>query len=81
MSPKIITVSVDADVEKRFRRIAKAVHGKRKGYLGKALTDAMEKWTEEKEKSDAVAATLHLLDQGADLGGLAYRRRDELHER
>ncbi len=81
MATKTITVSINAEVEQKFRRTAKAVHGKKKGYLGKALTEAMEKWTEEKQETDAVAATLSLLDQGMDLGGVKYKHRDELHER
>lgn len=81
MATKTITVNVNAEVEQKFRRTAKAVHGKKKGYLGKALTEAMEKWTEEKQESDAAAATLSLLDHGIDLGGVKYRHRDELHER
>ena len=81
MTSKIITVSVDAEVEERFRRTAKAVHGKRKGYLGKALTDAMKVWTREREQTDNVAATLRLLEDGLDIGVERYRSRDELHER
>lgn len=81
MPTKTITVSVDADVEQKFRRIAKAVHGRKKGYLGKALTDAMKSWTKEKEQKDTVAATLRLLDEGVDLGGIRYKNRDELHDR
>ncbi len=81
MATKTITVSINAEVEQKFRRTAKAVHGKKKGYLGKALTEAMEKWTEEKQETDAVAATLSLLDRGMDLGGVKYKHRDELHER
>ncbi|MDA4130113.1 MAG: hypothetical protein OK457_05045 [Thaumarchaeota archaeon] len=81
MTTKTITVSVNAEVEQKFRRTAKAVHGKKKGYLGKALTEAMEKWTDEKRETDTVAATLSLLDHGIDLGGVKYKQRDELHER
>ena len=81
MPTKTITVSVNADVEQRFRRTAKAIHGKKKGYLGKALTDAMEKWTKDREQTDTVAAALSLLDQGIDMGGVRYKHRDELHER
>jgi predicted transcriptional regulator len=81
MATKTITVSVDSDVERKFRRTAKAIHGKKKGYLGKALTDAMESWTKEREQRDTVAATLRLLDEGIDLGGLKYKSRDELHDR
>ncbi len=78
---KTLTVSVDLNVEKRFRKVAKALHGKKKGYLGRALTEAMDQWTKDKEHSDSVAAALQLLDEGVDLGGLKYKHRDELHER
>ena len=81
MTSKTITVNVDAEVEEKFRRTAKAVHGKRKGYLGKALTDAMKIWTREKERTDNVAAALRLLDEGIDMGIMAYKTRAELHER
>jgi len=81
MTSKTITVNVDAEVEEKFRRTAKAVHGKRKGYLGKALTDAMKIWTREKEQTDNVAAALRLLDEGIDMGLMAYKIRAELHER
>ena len=81
MTSKTITVNVDAEVEQKFRRTAKAVHGKKKGYLGKALTDAMKSWTKEREEVDTVAATLKLLENGLDLGGVKYKERDELHER
>jgi hypothetical protein len=78
---RVLTVSVDGSVEEKFRSVAKAIHGKKKGYLGKAMTEAMDKWTRDKEQSDTVAAALRLLDQGLDLGGIKYRHRDELHDR
>jgi len=81
MTTKTITVSVNAEVEQKFRRTARAIHGKKKGYLGKALTDAMDRWTKEKQETDTVAATMRLLDEGLDLGGVKYRHREELHER
>ena len=81
MISKTITVSVDAEVEKRFRRIAKMIHGQRKGYLGRALTEAMTTWTKERERTDNVVATLRLLEEGLDIGLERYRTRDELHER
>lgn len=81
MPSKTITVNVRADVEERFRRVAASTHGRKKGYLGRALTEAMDKWTREKEESDTVAQTLRLLDQGLELDGLRYRHREELHER
>jgi len=76
----MLTFSVDAEVERKFRKAAKAASGNKKGDLGRALTDAMEKWTRENETSRAVAAALALLDQGVDLGGMKYRHRHGLHD-
>ena len=81
MGSKTLTVNVREDVERRFRRVAASRHGKKKGYLGRALTEAMQRWAEEEEGAEGVAQTLALLDEGLDLGGLRYSRRDELHER
>ena len=70
MTSRMLTFSVDAEAERKFRKVPKAASGSKKGYLGRALTDAMEKWTRENEASRAVAAALALLDQGVDLGGM-----------
>jgi predicted transcriptional regulator len=81
MATKTLTFNVDAEVERRFRKVARVARGGKKGYLGRALTDAMEKWTKEMEEADTVAAAMALLDRGVDLGGMKYGHRDELHER
>ena len=81
MATKTITVNVQADVEERFRRVAASKHGKKKGYLGRAHTDAMKRWVDQEEASDATAETIKMLEEGLDLGGFNFTRRDELHER
>ena len=81
MATKTITVNVRWDVEERFRRVAASKHGKKKGYLGWALTEAMKAWADQQEASGATARTLRMLEDGLDLGGLKYGRRDELHDR
>jgi predicted transcriptional regulator len=81
MATKTLTFSVNAEVERKFRRVARAAQGSKKGYLGRALTDAMERWTKEMEEADTVAAAMALLEKGVDLGGMKYGHRDELHER
>jgi len=81
MATKTLTFSVNADVEKKFRKVARVAQGGKKGYLGKALTEAMENWTKEMEGADTVAGAMELLDRGVDLGGMTYGHRDELHER
>jgi len=81
MASKTLTFNVNTDVEEKFRKVARATKGSKKGYLGKALTDAMEKWTKEMEGADSVASAMAVLDDGIDLGGLKRWSRDELHER
>ena len=47
-----ITISVDDDVEKAFRKHVEEVMGGKKGDLGKAVTQAMKNWAEEKEQKE-----------------------------
>ena len=74
-----LTVNVSDDVEKRFRKMAGSKYGKRKGYLGEAVTEAMQTWM--KSESGSVKKALELLEKGHNGGGLLYKSRDELHGR
>ena len=76
-----ITVNVSDDVEKEFRKLVSSVHGARKGELGKALTEAMQKWVYEKKQEKIAQEALKLLDLKFNFGKRLYRERDELHER
>lgn len=69
MVTEIITVSVRADVKERFRRVAAATYRKKKGYLGRALTEAMEDWAREKEEGGTVATALRYLGSGSTSEG------------
>ncbi|MEK6888467.1 MAG: hypothetical protein AABX14_05985 [Candidatus Aenigmatarchaeota archaeon] len=74
-----LTVNVSDDIEKKFRKMAGSKYGKRKGYLGEAVTEAMKTWM--KSDSSSVKKALELLEKGHNSGGLLYKSRDELHER
>lgn len=76
-----ITVSVEDEIENRFRRTVKKTLGTGKGKLGTAFREAMKKWVEEKEQKRIAQKGLELLRRGFDTGGIAYKHRDELHER
>jgi len=80
MRTKTITVNVEEDVEERFRKLASATYGKRKGYLGKALTEAMKEW-EKRKKYDPNVRALEMLRRGFKMGKITWKSRDELHER
>ncbi len=75
-----MTVSVEDSVEQRFRERAMQKFGKRKGFLGEAVTQAMEQWIE-KQGQDAVSKTIEYLEKGLKLGGVTYKSRAELYDR
>ncbi len=76
---RTITVSVDEEVEKSFREAAGRRYGKRKGYLGKAITEAMKEWSE-KSRESAEVKFLDLLEKGARMKKWKFNR-EELHDR
>ncbi len=76
-----ITVNVDDDVERGFRKVAGMAYHKKKGYLGKALTEAMKQWIYEKKQKEISEKQLKLLENGFDFGKKLYNSREDLHER
>ncbi len=78
---KTITVSLDEETEREFREKAGIRYGRRKGYLGEAISDAMKVWMKKAEGDDADMRALRLLKKGFYLGKILYKSRDELHER
>lgn len=81
MQTKTITISVKRDVEERFRKLAGATYGKHKGYLGKAITEAMIEWEKKKLSTDVNVRALEMLRKGFKMGKITWKSRDELHER
>lgn len=76
-----ITISVDSDVEERFRESAKKQYGGKKGYLGDAVTEAMKKWLLEVTSQEIAKRALNRMRKGFNMGGLTYSKREELYER
>lgn len=73
-----ITINIDEKTEKRFRENVKRKYGKKKGSLGAAVAEALNKWNNEQADFEF---TLQLLDNATDRGGYQYESRDELHSR
>ncbi|MDD1683826.1 MAG: hypothetical protein LUO98_08335 [Methanoregula sp.] len=76
-----ITISVDDDTEERFRRAAKKKLGERKGYLGKATTEALECWILKQTQEEIARDALALLETGYHPGTHLSRERKELYDR
>lgn len=73
-----ITISLDDETETLFRKRTFQLYGRKKGVLAKALTEALQEWSQKKAYLDSA---LLILEDGRDMGKLTYGKRDELHER
>ncbi len=78
---KTITVNIDDKTNLVFRDVAAIKYGEGKGYLGKALTEAMNFWIERNEKSNVDLEAIKMLNKGFRIGGIKAKERAELHER
>ena len=76
-----ITISVDDDTEKRFRKAAKKKLGERKGYLGKATTEALECWILKQTQEEIARDALALLETGYHTGKHLSTKRKDLYDR
>ncbi len=76
---KTITVNVEEEVEHEFRKRASQRYGIRKGYLGRALTEAMKEWVKSRN-ADIEAESLMLLQKGIMMKKWRFER-GELNER
>ena len=52
-----------------------------KGYLERAVTDAMQRWIEEKRQGKIAEEAFKLIEQGFDFGKRLYKARSDLYER
>jgi predicted transcriptional regulator len=57
-----ITICVDDATEQRFRELAKNLLGEKKGYLGRATTEAIALWIRDKEQEEIAQQGLALLE-------------------
>ncbi|MFA4876167.1 MAG: hypothetical protein WC586_02035 [Methanoregula sp.] len=76
-----ITISIDDDTEKRFREAAKKKLGDRKGYLGRATTEALENWVKNQTRDEIAQDALALLKTGYHLGTHTGAERKDLYDR
>jgi len=72
----IITVSIDDEVEERFRDKLEQM-GNEKGKMGEAISEALENWIRENKDRKKWK---DIAEEGLEMGELEFNR-DELHER
>ncbi len=76
---KTITINVEEQVASEFRKQASKKYGQKKGYLGKAITEAMKEWVQ-KSDSDVQIEALKLFKSGIKMKKWKFDR-GELYER
>ena len=57
-----ITINLEDETEKKFRKLAGSKYGKRKGALGEAFEEALQIWL--KSESSSVKKAIELLEKG-----------------
>ncbi len=75
-----ITINVDDDLEKKFRKTVIEEEGEGKGKLGGAVSEALSVWLNNKRQERISKHQLELMEMGFVLGKFKFTR-DELHER
>ncbi len=76
-----ITICIDDATEQRFREIAKDLLGEKKGYLGRAVTEAIALWIRDKEQETIAREGLAILGKERNLGSYRFSSRGDLHDR
>jgi len=76
-----ITISIDDDIEKRFRAAAKKKLGGGKGCLGKATAEALDNWARMQTQDEIAKDALELLKAGYPLGKRTTLERKDLYDR
>jgi len=75
-----ITINASEKVVEEFRRVAASVYGTGKGYLSKAVEEALSVWVDTRKKKSANEILFEMMDKGYRLGGINYKHRSELYD-
>jgi len=75
-----ITICIDDETERRFREVAKNTLGEKKGYLGKATTEAITLWIHDKEQEYLADQARSLLAKDHHMGKRQYTSRSDLYD-
>jgi len=77
-----ITISVDDEVEKEFRKTVEEHEGGKKGDLGRAVTEAMKKWADEKKQKEIAERQMKMAETGLYRLPKNWKfNRDEIYDR
>ncbi len=76
-----ITVNIRDEVNEEFRKTVEERLGRGKGVLGKAIEEAMQKWSKEKKTDEYVEEAIALMKKGLYKVGKSYTfKREEAYD-
>lgn len=76
-----ITINISDEMAKAFRETVKRKLGERKGMLGKAIEEAVEKWVEEENQTKIAERQIAMMRKGLySLKGWKFNR-EEIYDR
>ncbi|MDI6721851.1 MAG: hypothetical protein QMD85_05635 [Candidatus Aenigmarchaeota archaeon] len=77
-----ITITVDDEVEEKFRKAVEEHTRNKKGDLGRAITEAMDKWAEEKRQKEIAERMINRMSKGLYKLPKNWKfNRDEIYDR
>ena len=74
-----ITININEETANKFRGAVKENLGLKKGMLSKAISEALQKWTEEIEQKNINQRSLEKLKKGYNMGKKRYKKREDLY--
>ena len=74
-----ITININEETANKFRGAVKENLGLKKGMLSKAISEALQKWTEEIEQKNINQRSLEKLKKGYNMGKKMYKKREDLY--
>jgi hypothetical protein len=77
----MITIRIDDVTERRFRELAKKIHGDDKGSLDRAAAEAFSLWILDKEEETIARQGPALLGKEHHLGKYGFNSRKDIHDR
>ena len=76
-----ITVNIKDEDEKKFRQTVEEFYGSGKGKLGKAVSEALREWADERNQKEIAREMMSMMNKGIDMGKIKYKNRSELYDR
>ena len=80
METETITINVGKDVITKLRKLAQK-EKRKKGFLGRTITEATERYLDGREQEELRKRALQRLRKGYNMGKIVIKHRSELYDR